>query len=282
MQTKAPSPFFILGCVRSGTTMLRNILRLHPHLACPEETHFYRWHEPFGSPGYRQIAISNQTLKRHREIDGITEAEFAEMLGASTSRADLSRRYMALYIERRKPGATRWFDKTPQNAYGASMVAMEFPQARFLHIVRDPVNVVASLRIGKVMKMADLVGACNYWNEAVANMAVLKKAFPGRVLEISYEAFTNDSGTGIREVLDFLEEPCEPAWFSSVVTSEVRHDDGEVLSPAEMDTVRRLCASGRVRHGYAADLRTERAERVAERQRLREERAARRQAVKGD
>ena len=43
------APFFVLGCVRSGTTMLRDALRMHPHLACPEETHFFRWGEPFGS-----------------------------------------------------------------------------------------------------------------------------------------------------------------------------------------------------------------------------------------
>ena len=55
-------PFFILGCVRSGTTMLRNALRLHPNLASPEETHFYRWGEPFGSVALNRMLANNPVL----------------------------------------------------------------------------------------------------------------------------------------------------------------------------------------------------------------------------
>jgi hypothetical protein len=245
-----PTPFFILGCVRSGTTMLRNILRLHPHLACPEETHFYRWSEPFRGAGYRQIATSNPVLKKHRKLDGISEEEFVQMLDRATSRGDLYRLYMARYMALNTPTATRWFDKTPQNVYGAPLIATDFPKARFVHIVRDPVSVVASLRIGKVMKVDDLVAGCSYWNEAVSQLAVLKRAYPMRVLEIRYESFTHDPEAGIRQVLDFLDEPYEPQWFEKVRTSEVRHDADGTLTPEEMEQVQRLCLPGRVRHGY--------------------------------
>jgi len=244
-------PFFILGCVRSGTTMLRNILRKHPHLACPEETHFFRWSEPFRSPSYRQVIAGNGVLKRHRQLDGITEAEMAEMLEASTSRGDLCRRYMARYVALAKPSAKRWFDKSPQNAYGAAMIASEFPSAKFIHIVRDPVNVVASLRIGKVMKMDDLVGACSYWNEAAANLTLLKRACRGRVLEIRYEKFTADPLAGIQEVLAFIGEPYEAKDFAGVSTSEVKHEDSGILSAEELARVRDICLEGRVRYGYA-------------------------------
>jgi hypothetical protein len=246
----AKAPFFIVGCVRSGTTMLRNILRRHPDLACPEETHFYRWSEPFRGPVYRQVASNNPTLKHHRKLDGITDDEFKAMLDGAPSRAELYAAYMARYIEVKKPGAKRWFDKTPQNAYGASMIAMEIPAARFVHIVRDPVNVVASLRIGKVMKIEDLVAACSYWNEAVANLAVLKRAFPQRVLNLQYEAFTKDPLAGVQEVLKFIGAPYDPAAFADVKTAEVNHEASGVLSEAEIARVHQLCLSGRIRHGY--------------------------------
>ena len=48
------TPFFILGCVRSGTTLLRDILRIHPRLESPEETHFFRWADPYASPRYER------------------------------------------------------------------------------------------------------------------------------------------------------------------------------------------------------------------------------------
>lgn len=244
------APFFILGCVRSGTTMLRNILRKHPNFASPEETQFYRWGEPFRGPAYSQIVQSNPTLKRHRQIDGITDAEFKAMLEASVSRADLYRRYMARFIELKSKTANRWFDKSPQNVYGAGMIAAEFPSARFIHIVRDPVNVVASLRIGKVMKMEDLVGACSYWNEAYANLTTLKRAWPSRLLELKYEAFTADPMAGIRTIMAFLKEPFDEASFASVVTSEVSHEGAGVLSAEEMDRVRQICRAGRISYGY--------------------------------
>jgi hypothetical protein len=244
------APFFILGCVRSGTTMLRNILRKHPNFASPEETQFYRWGEPYRGPAYSQIVQSNPTLRRHRQIDGITEAEFKHMLEVSTSRADLYRLYMARFIEVKAPKANRWFDKSPQNVYGAGLIAAEFPSARFLHIVRDPVNVVASLRIGKVMKMDDLVGACSYWNEAASNIATLKRAWPGRVLELKYEDFTADPLTGVRSIMAFLREPFDEASFASVVTAEVRHEGSGVLSDEEMAQVRQICLAGRIAYGY--------------------------------
>src|SRR6185369_78712 len=77
-----PAPFFILGCVRSGTTMLRDVLRGHPNLACPEETHFFRWASPFGTPEYMK-SLDAPVLRKHREMDGITEAEFKAILKAA-------------------------------------------------------------------------------------------------------------------------------------------------------------------------------------------------------
>jgi len=65
------APFFIVGCVRSGTTMLRDVLRRHPNLTAPEETHLFRWTEPFGTEAYMRGVRSNAVLKRHREMDGI-------------------------------------------------------------------------------------------------------------------------------------------------------------------------------------------------------------------
>jgi hypothetical protein len=231
--------------------MLRNILRQHPNFFCPEETHFYRPSEPFGGPGYRNFILANATLRRHRQIDGISEADFLELVDNADSRAELCERYMRRFGALKKPGARRWFDKTPQNAYGAAMIAMEFRRAKFIHIVRDPLNVVASLRIGKVMKVENLVGACNYWNEAVENLSVLKRAFPARVLELKYEVFTADPQLGVAQIMAFLDEPFEASSFAAVETAEVDHSQAGVLSAEDILRVGEICLEGRARYGYA-------------------------------
>jgi hypothetical protein len=245
-----PAPFFVIGCVRSGTTMLRDALRMHPNLACPEETHFFRWGEPYGTEAMSRALSNNAVLKKHRDLDAISEAEFAELLKQCTSRAELYMRYMALYMQRKKPGARRWFDKTPQNVYGALLAATSMPRSKFIHIVREPVNVVASLRIGRIVKVENLTGACNYWNEAVQIVGGLKRGFPARVYELRYEDFVAQPAAQLKLLLDFIGEPFDPKWFSALSTRQVDHQDEGVLSADELEVVRRLCAAGRQRYGY--------------------------------
>jgi len=45
------SPIFIVGCPRSGTGLLRNLLRSHPHLSFPTESHFIpKLYRAYGDP----------------------------------------------------------------------------------------------------------------------------------------------------------------------------------------------------------------------------------------
>jgi hypothetical protein len=243
-------PFFIIGCVRSGTTMLRNVLRLHPNLAAPEETHFYRWSEPFGTDASLKQLAKNTTLTRHRAIDGVTEEEFALMLSESHSRRDLYQRYMSLFLGRTKPGAVRWFDKTPQNVYGSAMLAADFPRSRFVHIVRNPLDVVLSLRAGEVMKVSGLIGASNYWLESVTNLHTLKKAFPRRVMEFRYDEFNADPPGHATRVLDFVGEPLVPGFMDAFVSRPKSYDHKERLNSAELATVRRICGKWANAYGY--------------------------------
>jgi hypothetical protein len=248
-----PAPFFVIGCVRSGTTMLRDALRMHPHLASPEETHFFRWGEPYGTEAMSRALSNNPVLKKHRELDGISEAEFAELLKQCTSRAELYTRYMALFMQRKKPGAKRWFDKTPQNVYGALLAASSMQRSKFVHIVREPINVVASLRIGRIVKVENLTGACNYWNEAIQIVAGLKRAYPARVYELRYEDFVADAPGQLKLLLDFIGEPFDSKWFAALKTRESDHQEEGVLSPDEFAVVRRLCSAGRRRYGYETE-----------------------------
>lgn len=246
------APFFIIGCVRSGTTMLRNLLRCHPHLACPEETHFYRWPEPFGTEAYTRIVRSNPVLRQHREIDRISEDEFAALLAASRTRRELCEQYMALYIRRNKPEATRWFDKTPQNVYGVGMLG-DWRELSFVHIVRNPLEVAASLRIGKVMKIPQAEGAANYWREAIESINTLRRAYPKRVFEVRYEDMVAQPAQELARLCEFLGEPFEPAWFEGIAVRESSHAEEGVLTPKEQALVRKICQKGCKRYGYAAD-----------------------------
>jgi hypothetical protein len=244
-------PFFILGCVRSGTSFLRDVLRRHPNLACPEETHFFRSAEPFGVARYRKALIDSAVLKKHRELDGIGESEFERLLQTSSSRGELMRRYMRLYLQRRKPGAQRWFDKTPQNVYGAALIAADFPAARFVHIVRDPRDVVASLRVGRVVEIPELIGACSAWIEAIQIIDTLRRAFPRRVHELRHEDLIDDFSAELKKLMDFIDEPFDPAMFADAVVRRRVYDHEQFFTDEERETIRKVCGVSAERYGYS-------------------------------
>jgi hypothetical protein len=244
------TPFFIIGSVRSGTTFLRNVLRKHPNLACPEETHFFRWTDPFGTPISLGQLLNNPVLKKHREIDNITEQQFRHILHKSVSRADLQRKYMNLYLKQNQLNGRRWFDKTPQNAYGAAMIATQFPAAKFIHIVRNPIDVISSLKIGKVVKIESLIGACNVWNEAAEQVYTLKRAYPHRVYEVKYEDFTANFLPELEKMLAFINEDFKLDYFRDVKTSTKEHKHNHLFSPEEIHTIKTLCKRWAKHYGY--------------------------------
>jgi len=248
--TVDPPPFFILGCVRSGTTMLRDLLRSVPGLCCPEETHFYRWAQPYGTRQFEQNYRKNAVLAHHREIDGVTEDEMGALLDTARTRREFTDQYMALFREKQGLSAdTRWFDKTPQNVYCVSLLAVDYPDSRFVHITRDPRNVVASLAVGKVMKVDSVVGAANYWREAEILAAEFERANPLRMLTVSYRDLTNDPVTVVRRICRFVDIELVPA----EELGKVRHERNayvDVLDPDALALVEEICGPVARELGY--------------------------------
>lgn len=243
-------PFFLVGCVRSGTTLLRDLLRDHPNLCCPEETHLFRWPHPFGSGDFMHIQRANGTLKAHRELDGVAEQDFEVLLTSATSRQALQDGYAQLFGAAKQTHAARWFDKTPQNVYGMLLLSAVYPDASFVHIVRHPLNVVASLKAGKVMAKHSLVGAINTWLEAVSIVRQFESAWPERVITIRYEDLTESPEGTLGNILTFLAEP--PVEVSPVlgrVHSE-KNKYMDELTSEEIATVREHLSTLMQVYGY--------------------------------
>jgi len=243
-------PFFLVGCVRYGTTLLRDLLREHPRLACPEETHYFRWPHPFGNVDFMHTQESNEVLRQHRHMDGVGDEVYAEILASATTRRDLQDRYAAAFLRARGLEGCRWFDKTPQNVYGMLLLSAVYPQARFVHIHRHPLNVVASLKAGKVMARHSLLGAINTWLEAVAIVQQFEKAWPERLLNVGYEHLTAEPQEEVSRILAFLgEEPLERVGAGLRVHPEQNKYLDE-LTAGEMEMVRRMLGERMSHYGY--------------------------------
>lgn len=234
------NPFFILGCVRSGTTLLRNILRTHPDLLSPEETHIYRWGEPYGTDPFYNRMIRNLSLKEHRKIDNISEDEFRSMLDNSFSKKELTLKYMKLFSERKNMEGKRWFDKTPQNVYGLSLLSEDFPESKFVHLIRNPLNIVTSLKVGKVMKIQRMSGAISYWIEALQIVHSLKSRLGERYLEIDYGNLTSQPTETLTTISKFLNLDVSKLEFEMSNIHPEKNSYLEILSDNEIKTINHL------------------------------------------
>jgi hypothetical protein len=224
-------PFFIVGAPRSGSTLLRNILRACPGLEAPEETFFYRWSEPFGSPRYDNFYRCDPVIRGHRLLDGFSDDEFWGIYAAAQSRRELQDAYMASFLRKRKQPTARWFDKTPQNVFGVFRLLGDYPESKILHIYRNPLDVVASIMSGRGVGPLPFRAALTLWHESVSLGQYAQTLVPSRVKSICFEQLTVEPQRLFESLLQFIDYPAmalprevrvhpAPVRFSEVLSDE--------------------------------------------------------------
>jgi hypothetical protein len=224
----APSPFvFVVGCPRSGTTLLQRMLDAHPELAVANDTHFIvramRALAPeLAGGGEREIPAA-----MHRElIDWALGYRKFTRLGlpeAAIERATSLREggtfqefVSAIYRElAASHGKTLGGEKTPDYVRSLPLLSRLFPATRILHIVRDGRDVALSTlqwaRDGKGPGRFSLwreqpVAVCALWwrwqvgsgRRAAASLS------PNALFELRYEALVSAPRAVLDDTAGFL------------------------------------------------------------------------------
>ena len=235
------TPFFLIGCVRSGTTLLRNLLRKHPRLESPEETHFFRWAEPFGTERYKDFYRGSKLFRKHITLDGITEQNFFSLFDLAKDKKEMADNYGKLFLKVKCNEQARWFDKTPQNIYGVLLLNSYYPNSKFIHIYRNPLNVVSSLMEGIVMPKSSIDGAINYWTETMRQIEQIKPILGDRLYEISYEALCKDSVEFVRRLINYLGEDASVYPFEDEMTHPEKDKYLEKLDSTQVEYISNRC-----------------------------------------
>lgn len=137
---REPQYVFIIGCPRSGTTWLQLLLAQHPCIVTAPETQIFAFY---------LARLRKQWKFEHgaERVAALGQAGLSRVL--SQERFDALCREMAKgvldAIAEQKPQATHLLEKSPSNALYASWIQRLFPKSRFLHMIRDPRDTVASL-----------------------------------------------------------------------------------------------------------------------------------------
>ena len=202
-----PSPIFVVGCPRSGTGLLRDLLRAHPRLTFPPESHFI----PAFYRGYGDPATDREAVQLARRILGLEWIRHWDLpLGPAAFAADrtfrdILRRLYGAWA--RREGKPRWGDKTPQYVAEVPTLAEIFPEGKVIHIIRDGRDVAMSwIRSGHDPR--NLFTAAHLWKRLVTAGRTDGSAMaPEMYLEVRYESLLGQPEGTMRRVCEFIGEP---------------------------------------------------------------------------
>ncbi|HZH42999.1 MAG TPA: sulfotransferase [Lysobacter sp.] len=196
-------PIFIVGLPRSGTTLVERIISNHPDVAQGGELFCFAaaLHERLGvesGAGAILSSVPGELIERELDIAGV---------GA---------RYLGLTAYKR--GERRFLtDKFPFNFLLVPWIAHALPQARILHVYRDPMDTCFSnlkhlfaRSYGASYSQEDMG---RYYDAYHRLMRTWDTLVPGRVLQVKYEDLVADPQAMTARILDFCGLPPAPeAW----------------------------------------------------------------------
>ena len=263
-------PILLVGAPRSGTSLLRAMLSRHPRIALCDESYFHYW---IASRG-RLFGDLAEAANRERAVDRYLELRRIQRLGLDLPalRRHLIERSTgeaSLFLELMKfcaaaVGKVRFGDKTPHHALVARELLQWFPRARLVHLVRDPRDVVESLR-RMPWSSGSLVADARLWRDCVDGVARCDR---NAVLEIRFEDLVERPEAELRRVCEFVGEPFDAAmvapgpparsdrwWFDRALGPLEPERVGRWragLSHGEVALVEWIAGERLARHGYTA------------------------------
>jgi tetratricopeptide (TPR) repeat protein len=201
VRSDVAQPIFIVGFPRSGTTMVEQTLTAHPRISAGDEL-----------PTINELTA---IIPRMLNSPLAYPEAFADLwLGDQVEGLDNLRDY---YLQRaRQLGAVKkgvsWFtDKMPLNETHLGLIALLFPQAPIVHLLRHPLDVVVSVFSNHLTHGF----YCAYDLETIARHYVLvmglvehyRREMTLRYLPVRYEDIVADQEAQVRKIMSFVGVP---------------------------------------------------------------------------
>jgi tetratricopeptide (TPR) repeat protein len=191
-----PTPVFIVGMPRSGTTLAEQILAAHPQAhGAGERAALGRLAWRLGG-GESEDAIARIAALDRSVLDAEAEAYLKELHALA-------------------PGKSRIVDKMPGNYLYVWLIALLFPKARIIHCARDPRDIGFSIftfrfhgEHGYAHDLADLGWMIGEQNRLMNHW---KAVLPQSILTVRLDDWVKDFDATLARVLGFVDLPPDPA-----------------------------------------------------------------------
>jgi LPS sulfotransferase NodH len=214
--TPGGPPLLILGVRRSGTTLLRVMLDRHSQLAVPDESYFV----PQLADRHLRRVDPDDFVGDLRRLNTLTEwdvplDEVRDRLRPDMPIGTAIATVYAVYAQQR--GKARWGDKTPMYMQNLRLLERLFPDALFVHLIRDGRDAALSfleMPRGLVtetwMHPHTPADFASQWRTEVAAARRLGRRTGARYLEVRYEDLVADVGGVLRRICEFAGLEYEP------------------------------------------------------------------------
>jgi tetratricopeptide (TPR) repeat protein len=185
-------PVFIIGMLRSGTTLAEQILASHPAVFGAGELTFW------GAESAAAIASASAMNARELPVSDATLAA-------------LGNQYLEL-LQRLSPDALRVVNKFPTNFLFLGLIHAALPHARIIHMRRNPIDTCLSVYFQHFEAANtyanDLDDLAHYHCEYQRLMRHWRTVLPANVmLDVPYEGLVLDLPAWCRRMLDFIALP---------------------------------------------------------------------------
>lgn len=179
---------FVVGAPRSGTTLLQKVLEMHDALFSIEgETGLFSYQNIFDPE------------KRHFFLP---QPEVSELLRESRDIVDFFEKGVERLTDSHK--GKIFIEKTPQHVMYLPFLIKHFPQARFVHIVRDGRDAFCSARGHPGVPQGRSVKTyAKYWKRCVTPPLMVGEH--PQVHTLKYEAFCSEPSRHLSDVMSFLD-----------------------------------------------------------------------------
>lgn len=210
-------PIFVVGCPRSGTTLLQLMLHAHPRIAIPPETRHlletYRRREEFGDlsvPANRaRLAEHIMGVRKYRDLKVPRERLTAAIVdGPPTIGSALGLVYVEYARRFDKP---RWGDKRPLYLHHIPTLLALFPDAQIVHIIRDGRACVASLKRMPWWHATSVSAAARWVHSMRDGRRARRLLRSDQYHELRYEDLVADPRAAMEDLCAFLGEDFDEA-----------------------------------------------------------------------
>ncbi|GAB3312765.1 tetratricopeptide repeat-containing sulfotransferase family protein [Haliea atlantica] len=193
-----PGPIFVLGQPRTGTTLVERIITSHSQVHSAGEL--------------QQFGLALRRLSDYRDPRRFSAELFRRA-------AELDPRAVGrLYLQtsaRMRGNTPRFVDKLPQNYLLLPLILAALPNARIVHLVRDPMDACFAsfkqLFADAYLHSYDQGEMARHHARYFRLMQCWRERFPGRFLDLRYEDVARDLAPHARQLIEFLGLPWEDA-----------------------------------------------------------------------